>query len=146
METSNERHTPSSCTEQACTPSVLFLLEYHQIIAESLVDNKRISCYPSSIRFLSYCCLAESAESSDCQKIIQLQWYNPSCSRSSWSWWRIIFAIASDVFLKNESVRGLLRGFAQVSLLPTEAKVSLMQMDTLSFPIFVTSEKLWASR
>ena len=94
-----------------CVPSFLVLLKYHQSVPGSLVDNIRISCYPSSIRFLSCCCLAESAESNDSQKIILLhsvqtpsaipiitvsQWYAPSCSRSSWSWWRIIFVVALD--------------------------------------------------
>ena len=48
------------------------LSEYHQSVRGLFADNTRTYCYPSSIRLLSCCCLYESDESIDCQKILLL--------------------------------------------------------------------------
>ena len=170
-----------------CIQAFLVLLEYHQSVPEQLVNNTWISCSTGSIQFWFCCCLAESDESNTRQKILLLfpvqilsatvisvcQWYDPSSSCSSWSWWRTIFVIILDTFvrkpllgngsasivihfrsllgmtvlLNKESRIRLWRKLAQDSLMLLRAQVFLLLLDPLSAvsnSLLDLSSSLWS--
>ena len=90
-----------------CIPIFLVLLEYHQSVPESLVDNNDFLLHTqNSINFLLLPCwnqwLSENYSAPSCANAFRntdltvYQWYDPSCSHSSWSWWRIVFVIIKD--------------------------------------------------
>ena len=133
-----------------------------------------LPCWIRWIQYLSENYAALSCANSNSNSDLTVsQWNDPSCARSSWSYWQTIFVSILDtlvrkpllvegftsivihfrsplgviVFLNKESPIRLLGGLAQVSLMLLGAHISLLLLDPLSAvsnSLLDLSSSLWS--